>query len=362
MIRHIVATGDWHLDARTSGVARAEEIERSVWESAHYAASLTVGAAAGEAAFFFLGDLTDPEPDRIASAGPIHAAVGFASEIARYLRDEGVWTYWMTGNHDIVDDGTAAHVLLALAGAPAARVVDRPGMVDGLPSSLALPYTPRCRSYDPAAAVREAGKPGIVFGHLNDELVTDGAGSESNEMARGRSVCWPDRGLLAGSVCVGGHYHRAMTVRGIHYAGAPARLTHGEEDHQPGFIVLQFDEVGFLNVWNVSRIPFKGARRLVTIRSLEEMAPEKKGKLDGALVRLALPEDAPGESAAAEGIARSRGAAAVRVEPERRKTAAPAGARATRREAALAVANEIASADRAALLEHVGRRLSEGGV
>jgi hypothetical protein len=165
----------------------------------------------------------------------------------------------LTGNHDVIEDGTGAHPLLAVKEVylEDARVVvaDSPrywSIWNGRSlvqdececNVLALPYVARSHAYDPVEAVagfvQNDAKPDLVVGHLNIAGATPG--SETEDMPRGREVVYPVdavRKAWPGAVLVNGHYHKAGECKGVHHPGALARLTFGEEEHVPGFLVVE---------------------------------------------------------------------------------------------------------------------------
>lgn len=192
--------------------------------------------------YLFAGDLADPHCVRS------HAAVMLAAAIARKLNAAGVLSWWLTGNHDVVEDGSGDHVLMVLAEVEGAEVLDRPELVSiGNVNLLALPFTPTSHNYDPAQFVRDnawmcAGAPTIVLGHLNLKGIS--AGSETKDMPRGRDVYWPLEAIaeeIPHAVLVGGHYHDPQVFQGVHIIGSLPRLSHGETADPPGY--AQF-EVG----------------------------------------------------------------------------------------------------------------------
>lgn len=221
-----IVTADWHLDAVTAAVTRLEEIEVAARQVAHYAAT-----DPDHTVFIFAGDLTDPDPPRC------WRAVTAAAEIARFLSDHGVDQYWLTGNHDVLEDGRGSHTLMPLRAIPGCVVIDAPREV-ATPTGgrfVALPYTARSRGYDPEAAVRHVGRADLVVGHLMLEGI--GPGSETTDFARGRDVFFPVAEVAAtGAVLINGHYHRRQTYRGVEIPGSLARLTRADVANNPGFL------------------------------------------------------------------------------------------------------------------------------
>ena len=105
-----------------------------------------------------------------------------------------------------------------------------------------LPY-PGAVQYDPDATLRLAGAgklPVVVLAHLNIPGLLPG--EESLELARGRDVFFPVEAAreVRPALMVCGHHHkRQVTPDGIHVVGSPARLTFGEQGHDPAFLVLE---------------------------------------------------------------------------------------------------------------------------
>lgn len=283
----LVISSDWHLDAVTAGVPREHEIR--------IAAEQVVNAAVAHAdAFLFLGDLCDPD----ASRGPRCAA--FAIECVRKI---GCRQYWLTGNHDVIEDGSGTSVLEPLAAMGGDALVNEPRvvMVDDL-AIVALPYVPRALAYDPAEFVRAAAAQVagarwvLVAGHLT--LPGMHPGSESEEFARGRVGPMPldvVREVLPNAVLVNGHYHRATVHENVNVPGALARLTFGECDHEPSFLTIDFDKRGPRLKWE----------RIETLTRLQTFGPEHRVWEDGVtelpgntLVKLVPPTDATEERVA----------------------------------------------------------------
>lgn len=232
----LVIVSDLHLDTVTDGVHRGPEIMRGVRQA------MTVvldhrGKFGDDVRFMFAGDLCDPYSARS------HWAVAQMVAVASELNIRDVSSIWMTGNHDVFDDGSGDHTLMALKGIDelGVTVIDKP-IIDlvGDRCVLFLPFTAMSHSYDPDAFVRGLeSPPDVVIGHLNLEGITPG--SESSEYARGRSVYWPIEALrecCPNAMLIGGHYHERQVFQGVNIIGSMARLTHGESDHVPGFIVV----------------------------------------------------------------------------------------------------------------------------
>jgi DNA repair exonuclease SbcCD nuclease subunit len=239
----VVVVSDAHHDWVTSGVARAEEVERALWQS------VEVAREQRAAAWVFAGDMCDPDDvSSVLRAGEL--AVALATELARFTR-----SVWLTGNHDVLEDGRETSTLQPLRGmGHGVNLFVRPGLflTDGL-IVVALPYVATAGAYDPIAIVKQAAQgarlaqpdwPMLVVGHLSVPGVQPG--EEVKELARGRDVVLPlaEIAKLPGRVTVvNGHYHRAQVFHSpegvdVHVPGSLVRLTHGEEAHEPSILVL----------------------------------------------------------------------------------------------------------------------------
>lgn len=229
----LVVVSDLHLDWVTIGVARFAEVERAMVQAR--VAAATVGADA----FLFLGDLCDPD------SGPaVFRCVRAAVQTALALDAYKIPSVWLAGNHDVIEDGSGETTLEPLRGVPGARVVDRPCTVKlaGHPHLMCLPFTASSHGYDPAAAVVEhvgGQRDAVTIGHLHVPGIIPG--EETTEMPRGRDVAFPvEAAKLVSQMMMNGHYHRRqVSPDGVQIVGAPARLTFGEEDNSPGFLVVE---------------------------------------------------------------------------------------------------------------------------
>lgn len=215
---------------------------------------MVVEAALDADLFVFLGDLSDPD-----TAGAF-AAQAYACEVASRLASAGVPSCWIVGNHDTIEDGRGTSTLSAIAGfergkvakslirvfeQPAAELISNRVIAQGL-AFVALPYPNRALPYDPQAFASKLqappdGVPVLVAGHLWIHGAPED-GSESTDMQRGRGVYWPVAELrkqLPSALLVGGHYHKAGLLGGVQIAGSLERLTFGEEQHDPQFLILE---------------------------------------------------------------------------------------------------------------------------
>jgi len=220
-----IVTADWHLDAVTASVQRFDEIVLAARQVVEVAKSDPVRTV-----FVFAGDLTDPDPPRC------WRAVAAAAEIAQHLAYHGVDQVWLTGNHDVLEDGHGSHTLMPLRSIEGCIVADEPREYTFSGGRLmALPYTARSRGYNPVAAVRSAGPVDLIVGHLMLEGI--GPGSETTDFARGRDVFFPvAQAAATGAVLVNGHYHRRQTYQGVEIPGSLARLTRADVANNPGFL------------------------------------------------------------------------------------------------------------------------------
>lgn len=238
---NVFCSGDWHLDWSTGGYPRRDDVERSAGQVLDAAA-----ARAGDL-FVFLGDLCDP------SEAAAYRSIAFALMFAGVLKRAGVRSLWLTGNHDVTEDGVGTSVLTPLAAA-GHELIARPAVLthEGV-RVVCLPYTPACWGYDPREVVREfasarqEGKyagPVLVVGHLNVEGIT--LGSETKEMPRGREVFYPVEechALLPDAVLVNGHYHHAQEFRGVRHPGSLQWLTFGESNNATGYLVVRYNRI-----------------------------------------------------------------------------------------------------------------------
>jgi len=243
----VFVSSDWHLDAVTNGVRRFDELRDAVQQTAQAAVD------AGAIAYLFTGDLCDPD-----TGSALFRCVEVAVGIATFLAVHGIPSYWIPGNHDVIEDGFADTTLSPLRGVgEMVYVLDRPQLVflrDTI-AMVALPFTSTALTYDPAKAFDEVagdlpeGVPVIVAAHLN----VPGAvpGSETHEMPRGRDVWFPYEHIeqkLSGRerLYVQGHYHGKGQVwpkgegvgEPINIVGSLARLTFGERMNTPSYMVI----------------------------------------------------------------------------------------------------------------------------
>lgn len=236
----IVVSSDWHLDAITSGQRRLDDIIPAIEQ--------TIDIAIYQDADFYimLGDLTDPNNVRS------HRAI--AQTLSLPLSDDAPHqtfeSVFITGNHDVIEDGSGDHTMLALK--RHYTVFDRPYIMQVVSGSgkainvVALPFTPSSHSYDPSKFIEDNHVrinpefPTLVLGHLNIEGITPG--SETDDMPRGREVFWPFKAVkkyLPDAIYLNGHYHNPQVYRDIIIPGSLVRLSFGEVTNKPSFLVLE---------------------------------------------------------------------------------------------------------------------------
>jgi hypothetical protein len=231
----VIVTSDWHLDKLTLGVSRFEDIVAAANEVVDYA--IQSNRHDSRSVFVFAGDLCNPDTPRC------WRAVREATRMRARLVEGCVPSVWLTGNHDITEDGYGSHTLMALDdGHPLVHVVGRPMRLTlwGRLHLMCLPYVPASHGqYDPVKWL-ETEPPvdvALVVGHLMLEGIA--VGSETKDMARGRDVFLPIdtiRRLYPNAKVVNGHYHEAQIYRGVYVPGALGRLTKGEVHNDPRFL------------------------------------------------------------------------------------------------------------------------------
>ncbi len=239
----ILVCSDFHVDASTAGYLRQNDIEQAVLQ--------TVEAAVREKVdlYLFLGDLCDP--DGVKS----HRAAALSVYVATTLwMQHEIPSRWITGNHDVIEDGSGSHTLAGVAalakglGAWGIGLMASPFVETALSHGvdiLYLPFTPRSHSYDPSQWVEKCGagtndRRVIVASHLNIEGIE--VGSETTDMPRGRDVFLPVQQIRKRwphALMLNGHYHRRQTFNGVVIPGSLERLTFGEEHNTPGFLIVE---------------------------------------------------------------------------------------------------------------------------
>lgn len=231
---------DVHADHVTSGFERDEEIDAGLVQIRRAQSAHTFDLG------LFLGDWTDPDSDGS------HRAASKAIRFSRSVQTP--WIY-LTGNHDVIEDGRGSHSLMGLA--EIARVVAEPwvSVFDDTHLFVFLPYVSLALSYDPEAFIlgeaaevfEEQRKKGnarrvIVAGHMTN-VPGVSFGSETTEMGRGRDMIFPveacKRTFGDSVIMLNGHFHERVTTGPVLIPGSIARLTHGEERNQPSYLVVE---------------------------------------------------------------------------------------------------------------------------
>jgi DNA repair exonuclease SbcCD nuclease subunit len=239
----IVQSSDWHLDTNTAGFRRYDDVSNAVRATVEAAIDLNAEY------YLFTGDAHDPD-----GGGDTYMYSRFIMQTAIYLADAGIKSIWLPGNHCVCENGNGLTVLSPLRSLVESQKYERfitlaedPGYISlgGKALLCALPFTSFDRPYDPAEVVRNipAGKlPVIVAGHLMIEGIE--IGSETSDFPRGRDIFFPQQAcddLAKGRevMRVQGHYHKKQCFEGIYIPGSVARLTFGEEEHSPGYQVIE---------------------------------------------------------------------------------------------------------------------------
>lgn len=234
----ILHCSDFHGDWLTGGVDRFADVRDAAAQTVKVAIERKVDA------YLFTGDLTNPDD------GPrALRAVELAISLAMLLDEENIESYWVAGNHDVIEDGTGRTTLSPLSALGCGvTVLEQPAVFPmGQNAMVFLPYPSATRPYDPGEWLArrrrelEGRRRVVVAAHLQVEGATPG--DESREMARGRDVRFPFEECDPSWLLLGGHYHLAQTIersgRRLHVVGSLARLNHGEEKHEPQFAVWE---------------------------------------------------------------------------------------------------------------------------
>lgn len=254
----VVAISDAHVDWITYGCPRIGDIENAMHRSVDVAIERKADL------WVFNGDWCNGD------SGPrVFACMGLAIEIAMRLSDEGIPNLWLPGNHDVIEDGSGETTLSVLRALNTSASLHHHTHVLEQPRSFfvggiwvhALPFTATSHPYDPEAYVRSIEAPRgsdfaqrshLVLSHLTRiEGVTPG--EEETEMSRGRQIVLPRRAIGERFFQLGartplilqGHIHKRQLLASddalmppVQIVGSAAQLTHGEEDHDPGFLVV----------------------------------------------------------------------------------------------------------------------------
>ncbi len=218
-MKKILITGDWHLDARTAGQRRYEDIGKVALETVEAAAEANVTH------YVFAGDLCDPD------SPCVFRALDLARTVAARLWAYDINSFWLVGNHDVVEDGSGDHVLLPL-GDEGSMVIDEPCVRQGI---AFFPYTALAKRYDPEtqlavmkgdhSAASTYDKVKLVVSHLQLKGVTPGG---EKDFARGRDEFLPVDAIRAAwpnATIVNAHYHQPGLHDGVILSGSLVPLT-----------------------------------------------------------------------------------------------------------------------------------------
>lgn len=283
----ILFTGDWHLDAVTSGVERYDDLRRSLDWIADVVHQNEVRH------LVFLGDLCDPDANRAPRC--VSTAISFAERMHR----DNVSTWWLTGNHDVIEDGSGTSTLSPL-GAAGFPLVSHPNVevVDGI-AFIFLPFVPRAKAYDPEEYILSANVPVtgpvIIAGHLSSHDIEPG--SETTEMGRGRDQWIPMDAIKSRfgnrALVVNGHYHQ-WQGEGLLLPGSLERLTFGEEANEPSVALVDVVPHVTKPKFNIRRVKNPHARRLHSYAETDAIWTDSAAiaprHLENTIVRLKPPQ------------------------------------------------------------------------
>lgn len=265
-----VVVSDLHLDWTTLGVSRFDDVAKAYRQSVDFAIRETNLSTSKNPErktkrvdyFLNLGDVTDPD-----NGGATMLAVELVMSENYRLAKNGIRSITIPGNHDVFEDGSGLSALYPLQAMSRVAVmidydtddvmmeyVDRPRLIlardHGDTAFACFPFAPLSHSYDPAkeatrmfAQARLAGAKKIVtLSHLSVPGIAPG--EETNEMPRGRDVLFPIEETETAVLRLQGHYHRRQVVdvgsgEPIVVVGSAARLTFGEQNNKPAFLVVE---------------------------------------------------------------------------------------------------------------------------
>jgi DNA repair exonuclease SbcCD nuclease subunit len=235
----VVICSDLHIDAKTAGYDRYDDCSAALTQAVEHAQEVKADR------FIFLGDLCDPDAPNLIRC--IDAAMLCAAELSRV----GIQSFWVTGNHDVLEDGHGTTTLDLLDHVKGCWLSKNPELFTSYLTKKEkenpigfLPYTPSSKNYDPEEVVRGWKRPPtLICSHLMVEGIE--VGSETEDFPRGRDVFLPTkviRECFPNALIVQGHYHkpRIEEVDGvkIHIVGSMVRLTRSEVHNTPRFLTL----------------------------------------------------------------------------------------------------------------------------
>ncbi len=233
----IVAASDFHGDASTAGFPRFDDVLAAGMESVEYAVKHNADA------YVFCGDFITNDP----SLDLMVRCIGIAKEMLAPLKKARIQSFWMSGNHDVFEDGRGTTAVDLIPTDDLVTTVTKGPTLCCLEdyAIILLPYVPPSHSYmaEIGGIFKSWGKCGLpvkaIFGHLNVEGITPG--SEVSDFPRGRDVFFPIgecRRYFPDAVLVNGHIHKRQVYNGVHIVGSLVNLTRGEVDNEPGFLVI----------------------------------------------------------------------------------------------------------------------------
>lgn len=242
----IIVHSDLHFDKTTFDEPRFDDVLQSVNQVERAAIDNEADVV------ICTGDIADPD-----SGGVTFAAIAAIQRLGISLTTHGIKFIVITGNHDVVEDGSGYTVLTPLR--PLAQyhegffVVEQPMLV-WLTTKLGvmcLPFTSVAASYSPEVeASRMMNLSGraniIVAAHLSVPGVL--LGEETTDMPRGRDVLFPFDATKGAVMRINGHYHRRQVFDPkdggppIYIPGAPQRFTFNDENNEPGFLMIDMED------------------------------------------------------------------------------------------------------------------------
>lgn len=261
----IVVCSDAHLDWVTMGVPRFDEIAEALGSTVDEArGGLTADGEAVPKAdlWLFLGDAGDPDGDSW------YRWVEYLIRTAALLSSEGVESHFIAGNHDVWEDGSGHTTLW-----PVAAIGENSGLCRNvfvherpwkmlvparrpLVNLIALPFSSISHPYDPADFLERSldrNRINLVAAHAT--IIPGVTPGSEDEMPRGKAMEFPVAAVEAAIregykvVCLNGHFHRRQSIMPqdggpqleLHIPGSLARLTVGEDEHEPAWLVLDLE-------------------------------------------------------------------------------------------------------------------------
>lgn len=228
---------DAHLDAVTAGMRRIDDLTKAFDTVAEVAIAEKVDNV------FFLGDLGDADCGSI-----LIRVLGVALGTGNKLGRNGIYSWWIRGNHDVNEDGSDTSTIDPIEHAERATVIKHQSLLifDGGIEICFLPFPTRGTLYDPDAYVRSVW-PGpkkctrVIMGHCTG-IPKALLGSETFDMSRGAELPFPTKAAIDCEVdfTFNGHFHKRQIVEGgINIPGSLERLRFDEEHNDPGFLIAE---------------------------------------------------------------------------------------------------------------------------